>query len=197
MSTIGLLKENRYQISLTQKNMSEDKIVSLKRMLESAKSAISSAEEILKDLVGGDITAFSADYESEAKKVGSISEEGKVVEGVFDGEKMMGPDGKEYPVPANYASKSKLIPGDVLKLTIAEDGHLMYKQIGPVARKTLVGTLVREGSQFGIMVEDKLYKVLLASVTYYKANLGDQVTVIVPEEGDSEWGSIEAVLPTS
>jgi hypothetical protein len=177
--------------------MSEDKIVSLKRMLESAKSAISSAEEILKDLVGGDITAFSADYESEAKKVGSMSEEGRVIEGVFDGEKMMGPDGKEYPVPANYSSKSKLVPGDVLKLTIADDGRLMYKQIGPVARKSVVGTLVREGNQFGVTVDDKMYKVLLASVTYYKADVGDQVTLIVPEEESGEWGSIEAVLPSA
>ena len=31
---------------------------------------------------------------------------------------MIGPDGKNYPVPANYASKSKLIEGDILKLTI-------------------------------------------------------------------------------
>jgi hypothetical protein len=34
---------------------------------------------------------------------------------------MQGSDGKKYPVPLNYASKSKLIPGDVLKLRIMKD----------------------------------------------------------------------------
>jgi len=29
---------------------------------------------------------------------------GKVIEGVFDGQNMVGSDGKTYPVPANYAS---------------------------------------------------------------------------------------------
>ena len=47
------------------------------------------------------------------------------MEGVFDGQNMMGPDGKKYPVPANYASKSKLVEGDVLKLTISDDGSFI------------------------------------------------------------------------
>ena len=59
---------------------------------------------------------------------------GKVIEGVFDGQNMVGSDGKTYPVPANYASKSKLVQGDILKLTIAEDGAFLYKQIGPIPR---------------------------------------------------------------
>ncbi|MDZ7744984.1 MAG: hypothetical protein U5K77_04515 [Candidatus Saccharibacteria bacterium] len=69
---------------------------------------------------------------------------GKVIEGVFDGQNMVGSDGKTYPVPANYASKSKLVQGDILKLTIADDGAFMYKQIGPIPRKQLVGTLSKK-----------------------------------------------------
>jgi len=64
---------------------------------------------------------------------------GKVIEGVFDGQNMVGSDAKTYPVPANYASKSKLVQGDILKLTIAEDGAFLYKQIGPIPRKQIVG----------------------------------------------------------
>jgi hypothetical protein len=66
---------------------------------------------------------------------------GKIIEGVFDGQVMIGPDGKSYPVPANYASKSKLVEGDILKLTIADDGGFIYKQIGPIPRRQIIGTL--------------------------------------------------------
>ncbi|MEJ0073033.1 MAG: hypothetical protein WDN27_03050 [Candidatus Saccharibacteria bacterium] len=48
-------------------------------------------------------------------------------------------------MPANYASKSKLVQGDILKLTIADDGAFLYKQIGPIARKQVVGALKLEG----------------------------------------------------
>jgi hypothetical protein len=67
--------------------------------------------------------------------------EGNIIEGVFDGENMIGPDGKQYSVPANYASKSKLIEGDILKLTITPNGTFVYKQIGPIERRRLVGVL--------------------------------------------------------
>ena len=49
-----------------------------------------------------------------------------VVEGVFDGERMMGTDGIKYNVPPNYASKSKLLEGDILKLVIQEDGSFIF-----------------------------------------------------------------------
>ncbi|MBU1146566.1 hypothetical protein KKD80_03410, partial [Patescibacteria group bacterium] len=39
----------------------------------------------------------------------------RIMEGVFNGQNMIGADGKEYLVPANYASKSKLVEGDILK----------------------------------------------------------------------------------
>lgn len=53
----------------------------------------------------------------------------QTVEGKFDGTFMVATDGKMYPVPMNYASKTKLIPGDMLKLRIMEDGKLIYKVI--------------------------------------------------------------------
>ena len=109
----------------------------------------------------------------------------------------MGKDDKEYPVPANYASKSKLIPGDVLKLTIKPDGGFLYKQIGPAERKRIVGILTYEDGQYKVIANGKAYKVLLASVTYFKAEVGDQVTLNIPELEDSEWGAIENALPNT
>jgi hypothetical protein len=120
---------------------------------------------------------------------------GKIIEGVFDGQNMVGSDGKTYPVPANYASKSKLVQGDILKLTIAEDGAFMYKQIGPVPRKQVVGGLKLEKGHYYVEVAGKDYRVLLASVTYFKAKPGDQVSVNLPEDDATvEWAAIEAAL---
>ncbi|MBI3983731.1 hypothetical protein HY346_00330, partial [Candidatus Microgenomates bacterium] len=98
------------------------------------------------------------------------------------------------PVPANYASKSKLVQGDILKLTIADDGTFIYKQIGPVPRKKVIGNLSQKNGHYYVDVEGKEYRVLLASVTYFKVQPNDQVTVVVPEDDSSEWAAIEAPI---
>ena len=108
---------------------------------------------------------------------------------------MVGSDGKTYPVPANYASKSKLVQGDILKLTISDDGSFLYKQIGPIPRKQLVGQLVQKDGHYYVEVGARNYRVLLASVTYFKAKQNDQISINVPEdEVDAEWAAIEAAL---
>lgn len=170
-----------------------NKLALLKEMLDSAESNIRSARQLIAE-VGGGTPDSKASYTSKAAGLKS-NEAGQIVEGVFDGQNMIGPDGKSYPVPANYASKSKLIPGDVLKLTISDDGSFIYKQIGPVDRKRIVGTLVYEDGQYRVLGNSKSYKVLLASVTYYRAEIGDNVTLIVPAMEDSQWGAIDNVLP--
>lgn len=121
--------------------------------------------------------------------------EQQIIEGVFDGQNMQGNDGKEYPVPPNYASKSKLVEGDVMKLTIEVDGSFVYKQIQPVERRREVGQLiVDERGNFMIKTDEKDFNVLLASVTFYKAEEGDEVTILLPENGDAEWGAVENVI---
>ena len=78
-----------------------------------------------------------------------------------------------------------------------EDGSFVYKQIGPVERKKIIGTLTYEDGQYKVIAQSKAYKVLLASVTYFRAEVGDRVTIIVPELDDSDWAAIENVLPKS
>jgi hypothetical protein len=171
-----------------------NKLALLKEMLDSAESNIRSARQIIADLAGGGGDS-RMDYTRKASALPTRSDAGQIVEGVFDGQNMIGPDGKSYPVPANYASKSKLVPGDVLKLTISEDGTFLYKQIGPVDRKRVIGPLVFEDGQYKVLANSKSYKVLLASITYYKAEVGDNVTLIIPGLEESEWGAIDNVLP--
>lgn len=165
------------------------------QMIESAEKNIQSAKQMLKELMGGSATKTNLTQLAEKAATFSVSEGGKIIEGVFDGQNMIGPDKKQYPVPANYASKSKLVEGDVLKLTISDDGSFIYKQIGPVDRKKMLGVLlVDEKGDFKVLAEGKPYKVLLASLTYFKAEAGDEVTIVLPMAGTTEWAAVENVI---
>lgn len=126
-----------------------------------------------------------------------IDREGaRVIEGTFDGQNMTAPDGKQYSVPANYASKSKLVEGDVLKLTITRDGSFIYKQIGPVDRQRIIGRLVRDDitGEFRVESGGTSYRVLLASVTYFKGEAGDEVVILLPKMGEARWAAVENII---
>lgn len=165
----------------------DKQIKRLKALIQEAETSLGAAKELLLSLVGEDPEVTRSLTSEEAL--------GKVIEGVFDGQNMVGSDGKTYPVPANYASKSKLVQGDILKLTIADDGSFLYKQIGPIPRKQVVGVLMQENGHYYVDVNKKQYRVLLASVTYFKAKPGDQVSVNVPEDDShAEWAALEAAL---
>lgn len=127
-------------------------------------------------------------------KIGKSGE--KIIEGVFEGQNMIGPDGKVYSVPANYASKSKLVEGDILKLTILTDGSFIFKQIGPVERDRLVGQLIfnETKSQYYVILGEQKWKVLTASVTYYKGEAGDEVVILAPKDCKSRWAAVENII---
>ncbi|MDO8591911.1 MAG: hypothetical protein Q7R60_03260 [bacterium] len=165
----------------------EKQIKRLRLLIDDAETSLAAAKELLVSLVGEDSAL------TDKVKDKSL---GIVIEGVFDGQNMVGSDAKTYPVPANYASKSKLVQGDILKLTIADDGAFLYKQIGPIPRKQIVGVLNQKDGHYFVDVGDKQYRVLLASVTYFKAKSGDQVSVNIPEDDtvDAEWAALEAAL---
>lgn len=164
----------------------EKQIKRLKALIQEAETSLAAAKELLVSVVG----------DEDAGSMGTHDEAlGKIIEGVFDGQNMVGSDGKNYPVPANYASKSKLVQGDILKLTIADDGAFMYKQIGPIPRKQVVGTLRLESGHYFVDIAGRQFRVLLASVTYFKAKPGDQVSVNLPEDdSQAEWAALEAAL---
>ncbi len=165
----------------------------IKQRIESAEKSIAAAKKLLNKALGGDLG--NVDSIEERVQDLTISNGGKIVEGIFDGQNMIGPDKRQYPVPANYASKSKLVEGDILKLTISDDGSFIYKQIGPVERLRVQGELkTGDGGGFLVQAEKREYRVLLASVTYFKAKEGDNVTLIVPASDKATWGAIENVL---
>ena len=170
-------------------DLPEKQVKRLRSLIQEAETNLAAAKELLLSIVGDDGAAVvtTSGYEANVS--------GKVIEGVFDGQVMVGPDGKSYPVPANYASKSKLVEGDILKLTIAEDGGFIYKQIGPVVRKQIIGTLTQHDGVYYVEAQGREYRILLASVTYFRIEIGAQVTILVPEDNpDATWAAVEAAL---
>jgi len=120
----------------------------------------------------------------------------RVVEGVFDGANMVSSEGKLYSIPPNYASKSRLVEGDMLKLTIRGDGTFVFKQIAPIERRRVMGCLALDTSNDGhvVMCEETVYKVLPASVSYFRGEPGDEVVLLVPKSGKSVWAAVENIV---
>lgn len=177
-----------------------NKISELEEFIAKQELELKKMKIVLEELKGKS-SSQAVDYVIKASEVGAEreSEEGLIIEGVFDGQGMIGPDGKKYSVPANYASKSKLVEGDILKLTIDRQGNFIYKQIGPIERKRLIGTLVkdRDRGEYVVLAGDSMFKVLLASITYYKGEENDEVVILVPKDADSTWAAVENIIKKS
>jgi hypothetical protein len=169
----------------------KNKIILAKKLLQN----IQENNERLISLFGGLLSEEDEDRIGFSEMIDLSEESGNMVEGVFDGQNMIGPDGKEYSVPPNYASKSKLVEGDFLKLTITERGVFVYKQTKPAERERLVGRLERdEEGNFAVLGKNgKKWKVLTASITYFKGESGDQVALLVPKSG-GQWGAVENII---
>jgi len=177
--------------------MSDDKLLSIQELIDSAMSALKTADSMLREMTGVSDPSRER-HTSKASSLGMGAYAGaasKVVEGVFDGQNMVDSLGQAYPIPANYASKSKLVEGDGMKLTITEEGKFMYKQIAPIERRTVIGVLIQEDGQYKVLAEGKAFRILLASITFYRAEVGDQVTILIPKSDKANWGAIEAVIP--
>ncbi|MCK5416443.1 hypothetical protein KAI92_03385 [Candidatus Parcubacteria bacterium] len=175
--------------------ISASKAILINKLLENIKD---SHEKITK-LLGGsyDIKPEEvSNFTNEIHSAKSVSvDDGRIVEGIFDGENMIGPDGKQYSIPANYASKSKLVEGDILKLTIRDNGSFVYKQIGPIERSRLIGILEKDDAgSFVANIEEKRWKLITASVTYFRGQTGDEIVILVPKNGESKWAAVENIV---
>jgi len=181
------MNENNDTTGLSTEERSR-RIDSLRDMISSAEKTIQSAKAMLLQLEG-------KKKAGRRHKIESLEDGSTIVEGTFDGQLMVGADGKQYPVPANYASKSKLVEGDYLKLTITSDGSFIYKQIGPAERRHALGIVTQdEGGNYYVIANGKPYRILLASVTYFRAEPGDEAAIVLPRDIDSDWAALENVV---
>jgi len=140
----------------------------INQALSAAISSINLAKNLLKDI----------DNLSQ-NKIDTREIEGII--GVFDGKNLVTSDGKTVEVPVNYASKSKIVFGDTLKM-IEDNDRNIFKQIERVKRLTKVGILSKKGSDMFVVTGDGTYAILQVAVEFYGLQEGGQVQVLVPEE---------------
>lgn len=173
-----------------------NKIEELKEMIHSMERTLFAVRSLLAE-ISGEKSLISTDkfLHKNQSNIKNLESKEKIVEGVFDGVCMQDKDGKTYPVPSNYASKSKIVVGDKMKLTITQEGQFVYKQIGPAIRKNIKGPLICENGDYKVLSEGKEYNILTASITFHKANIGDELSILVPEGVDVKWGALDYVIP--
>ncbi len=171
-------------------------LAAIRDFIISAEKSIKSAKKLLKDVLEDNNISLGTEINLSTSGLNTyMSEDSKIIEWVFTWEEMLGSDGNKYPVPANYASKSKLVQWDKLKLTIAWNGKMLYKQIAPIERSYLTWLIVKEKEKYQVIAEGQTYNLLTAAVTHFKANIWDSVTVIIPNWKQATFAAIEAVLP--
>lgn len=172
--------------------VSKQKLAALKSLANNLRQASEALSDFLSGFGELPYSSSSQGFDLAAPNID------RVVEGVFDGEKMIGSDGKTYLVPMNYASKSKLVEGDGLKLSVTDKGTLIYKQILPVERLRLTGGLEKsETGDWTVQAGAHRYRVLGASVTYFKGDPGDEAVILVPKTGQSHWAAVEHIFKKS
>lgn len=172
--------------------MDDQKIKALRDLIHSAQNSISSAKKILNSLAGDDWSEIDISTDG----LHSYEDGGdKIIEWVFTGESMLGSDGNIYPVPQNYSSKSLLVQGSKLKAIIQPNGKILYKIIGEIPYESKVGIITKNGEKYSITTDTKSYNVLLAAITFHHCNVGDTVSIRIPEWKDATYAVIEAVVP--
>jgi hypothetical protein len=192
-------------------NKKMDTILSL---IEICESNLKNIKSLLSQYSGGDIVYKNGNGHSYSNpnantfQVNSSAEDVESVEGHFDGENMIGDNGKNYTVPQNYASKSQLVVGDKMKWSLVKDAFDGYKEVfkltQPVLREKVIGKFIVEGNNYGAMVEGypHMIKILKASATFAMKNLGlvigGKVALYVPKAGtsslSSNWGAFINVV---
>lgn len=172
-------------------------IESIENDLKKVKNTLASLSN-LKENIGNIDSIISTAQQSLKVSKTSLSTDGNNVEGTFDGYFMVGDDMKKYPVPVNYSSKSKLIPGDRLKVTIKDNGELIYKLIIPAERKHLRAILSRDDKDhskyFAIASDNQTYTLNTAAISFFKWLPGDEVYITINKEWKWGYAALEAVI---
>ncbi len=171
-------------------------LLAIRDFIISAEKSIKSSKKLLKDILEENNLSLDSEINLSTKWLNSYnSDDTKIIEWVFTWEEMLGSDGNKYPIPANYSSKSKLVQWDKLKLAIEPNGKIMYKQIAPIERKYITWLIVKEREKYQLIAEWKVYDLLTAAVTHFKANIWDSITAIIPEWKQATFAAIESLLP--
>jgi len=141
------------------------KFDSIKKLLRSAQFQLEHVSNVIEMM------------EHEEKKAYYQSVPG--TEGTFDGQYLIASDGRKTEVPGNYAAKSRLVCGDVLKV-FADNGKQVFKQIDKVERKKIDGVLTKKEGKWCILADTGSYKILDVAAEFNQAELNDKVSAFIP-----------------
>jgi len=176
--------------------MTKKRIAAIRDFIDTAEKSLKNAKKLLGEILSEENIDLSASLDLDTKGLNKYeSGDSKIVEWVFTGEEMLGADNNTYPVPVNYASKSKLVQGDKMKLTVEPSGKMLYKQIKQIDRDTKVGLLTQDKGKYQVVSDGVSYDVLTAAVTHFKCEIGDTVTILIPAGKEATFWAIEAVMP--
>lgn len=184
--------EDKNRLSAT-----DTKFALARKLIRKLKDELSMLERLIADEAEpADVEQLMMRRHSDDTESFAPMNEGKIVEGVFDGVNMIGSDGNPYVVPPNYASKSKLVEGDILKLTIQGNGTFLFKQIGPIERQRVVGTLMRDEitGDWRVIAMSRKFNLLPAAVSFHRGEEGDEAVLLVPKEAPSKWAALENII---
>jgi hypothetical protein len=187
--------------------MDSQKISKIANLIEIAENNLKTAQILIKQLYG--LSGGNPDTQySPSSYTPSVASQSdpeanflEVVEGNFDGESMIGDDGKMYAIPANYASKTKLVVGDRMKRILTDTYREVYKVIQKAPSKRVVGIFtIDENNEFVVMVDSipAPIRVLKASITFAmkQQNLkpGDTIAILIPANTLSTWGAFDSIV---
>ena len=176
--------------------MTKKRIAAIRDFIDTAEKSLKNAKKLLKEILEEENIDLTADLALDTKGLSKYdSGDSKIVEWVFTWEEMLGADGNKYPIPVNYSSKSKLVQGDKMKLTVDGTGKMLYKQIQQIERENKTWLLTQDKGKYQVVADGVAYDVLTAAVTHFKAEIGDNVTVLIPAGKEATFWAIEAVMP--
>ncbi len=120
----------------------------------------------------------------------------QTLEWLFDWVSFIDSNWAKYPVPMNYASKSKLVPWDKLKLRIMKNWDFVFKLIEKAPRQKITAILSKdkEGKRIAIYKNKYVFLLNHASVSYYKWKPWDKILIIVNKSKPWKYAVLDAVL---
>lgn len=176
------------------KSTHQTSLLALQELISTAERSLHHAKNLMSQIAGKK-PVESEDSPDMAGLHAYKHGKAKIVEGIFTGKDMLGADKKLYPVPANYASKSKIVEGSKLKVTIKTDGTYQYKIINEISYMSTTGTLIKDGDHFVVISQSGIYQVLPASVTFIHAHIGDRVSIRIPKDLKATYAAIDTIVP--
>lgn len=147
----------------------EDNITRLTKLVENLERDIYTVKRLLSDI---------------AKEGKPNYKEVPGIVGIFDGFFVVPESGEKIEVPQNYSAKSRLVYGDTLKV-IEEEGKKLFKQIAKVPRKKIEGVVNKKEGKWFVLADIGSYRLNDAAVVFHNLNIGDKITVTIPEDNIS------------